>query len=400
MSFDFENHHLLAKTLQDLAIEGLSQHINLPMVVLCGDSDAAKHTVIQAMTGVSLPQEYFNHRFSMEFHLSQAEPTPLTPKKTSIKISIVPASHRNVEEKARMMALRDDLEYTHDYWHALMTFLIGRSIVELADFSNVTVEDVLRIQIQGPQLASLIISVVPKWPPHTKDYVINRDWLLKHIRSSHSVTLVAHDNLPLLRKSKINRFLHSTLDGGGDLTRAIFVVRKDFSLEEAEQAKAITSNVCRGHSFKLGWKLLEESNNNLNNCPPNLVQRWSLLRNRLGEPHKVMAGSGLSCESILSQSEQSAILDIEAIIEEVNTALLNSRLARRVVDGSPEAGGMMREKTALEEKCALLERALQDLQRFDPRRTVLSSSITSSTADSECILLSDLIFTFLPASLN
>ncbi|KAK2757135.1 dynamin family protein [Colletotrichum kahawae] len=264
MSFDFENHHLLAKALQDLAIEGLSQHINLPMVVRCGDSDAAKHTVIQAMTGVSLPQEYFNHRFSMEFHLSQAEPTPLTPKKTSIKISIVPASHRNEEEKARMMALRDDLEYTHDYWHALMTFLIGRSIVELADFSNVTVEDVLRIQIQGPQLASLIISVVPRWPPHTKDYVINRDWLLKHIRSSHSVT---------------------------------------------------------------------------------------------------------------------AILDIEAIIEEVNTALLNSRLARRVVDGSPEAGGMMREKTALEEKCALLERALQDPQRFDPRRTVLSSSITSSTAD-------------------
>ncbi|KAF0317424.1 dynamin family protein [Colletotrichum asianum] len=366
MSLGHEDQQLLTKTLQDLYLEGLGQHVNLPMVIVCGDSDAAKHTVIEAMTGIYLPQEWFNHRFSMEFIFSKGELWAPTP----IKVSIIPASHRNEDEKAKMTALQDDVEGYHNEWRGLLEFIIGRSIVELVEFPDVTMDDTIRIQVKHRSLPPIILLVIPEWPSHIYDYNLNAVRLMKRFQSPRSIILVAHDNLPLLRKSEINRYLNLILDGGGDRTRAIFVVRYSMKAEEAKQLKGVTLNVCRGYTFKVGWMMLKEYNRN----PNSNVQSISgaKLKEILGDIPKIDPWSSPLFDCILPQSELAEILNVTSIINDINSALIHCTFGGRGAHGRPA-----RDYAALEQKRALLEKASQALQRCDPS----FSSAASSTID-------------------
>lgn len=95
---------LLLEKLMEFHLQGLSQFIDLPRVVLLGSSDSAKQTVIMALTRLPLPKEYLGNGFTMEFILIPSD-------RTSIKMSVIPASTRDRDTKKQILALQDEIHW-------------------------------------------------------------------------------------------------------------------------------------------------------------------------------------------------------------------------------------------------------------------------------------------------
>lgn len=210
-----EEKNELLKTLVGLHVQGLSQHTDLPRVVLLGSSDSAKQTAIMALTGLPLPKEYLGNEFTMEFIL-------IPSKRTSIKMSIIPAYRGCIDEEVFIPALEDEVGDEDSDGDALFEFLLGRLILQLREFGedSLTIKDVIRVEIQRPCPGSMVILDLPQWSDRNAS-----DRFVHQLTKSRNTILVAHDDISTLKSSKLSRLLEKRKNSrdGGNRTMAVFV---------------------------------------------------------------------------------------------------------------------------------------------------------------------------------
>ncbi|PBP22809.1 hypothetical protein BUE80_DR006361 [Diplocarpon rosae] len=134
------DHRDLLDIIDKLRLQGISQFVDLPQIIVCGDQSSGKSSALEAASGMTFPtKDNLCTRFATELILRRS-PT------VGVNVHIIPSPDRPSDEKERLEAF----EYTHDVLD------IGRAVEDAKDAmglngnEKVFSTDILRVEISGP----------------------------------------------------------------------------------------------------------------------------------------------------------------------------------------------------------------------------------------------------------
>lgn len=142
----------LLDAVDSLRSQGISQHVSLPQIIVCGDQSSGKSSVLEAISGVSFP---------VKADTGTRFPTELILRRTNyinVKVSIVPHHARTDGEKKSLSDYREELESFQDLPGLIENAKAAMGIMTLGKAFS---KDILRIEISGPDRPHLTIVDLP-----------------------------------------------------------------------------------------------------------------------------------------------------------------------------------------------------------------------------------------------
>jgi GTPase SAR1 family protein len=148
--------------IDKLRSTGISKYIDLPQIVVCGDQNSGKSSVLQAISGMSFPvKDGLGTRFATELILRHV-PEPEGSKET-VHISIQPANNASPEHRKRLQDFQQEFSEIPDQSNIGAIIEKAKDVMGIDDqdprskFSN----DVLRIKLSGHRQPHLTIVDLP-----------------------------------------------------------------------------------------------------------------------------------------------------------------------------------------------------------------------------------------------
>ncbi|EME43788.1 hypothetical protein DOTSEDRAFT_71579 [Dothistroma septosporum NZE10] len=143
------------KAISSARKKGVSEHVSLPQIIVCGDQSAGKSSVLEGVSGFPFPrQDGLCTRFATEIIL-QDEDTTL-----NIKVSIIPHSSQDNDCRDLLLAFCRELDSFDDLPVVIADAgaAMGLRGFGSDDASPAFAQDVLQIRVSGP--TGLHLSVV------------------------------------------------------------------------------------------------------------------------------------------------------------------------------------------------------------------------------------------------
>lgn len=143
---------VLLDVVDSLRACGLSNIIDLPQLIVCGDQSSGKSSVLEAISGLPFPkQETLCTRFATEVILRRAT-------KDIIKVSIFPAEDRTPSERHELQKFDHDLKTKDDFKDL---FEDAMKKMGLSTSGRSFSKDILRIEFSGPSQPQLTLVDLP-----------------------------------------------------------------------------------------------------------------------------------------------------------------------------------------------------------------------------------------------
>ncbi|KAI4245004.1 MAG: hypothetical protein L6R42_010295 [Xanthoria sp. 1 TBL-2021] len=145
-------HGQLLDVIDQLRASGIDRHVPLPQLVVCGDQSSGKSSVLEAVSGVRFPtKDTLCTRFATELILRRS----VSP---SVDIKIRPSPDRSEDEKARLLAFEPPSNNI-DQFPLLVE--AAKEAIGIDDNAKRFSEDVLRVELSGPQQPHLTLVDLP-----------------------------------------------------------------------------------------------------------------------------------------------------------------------------------------------------------------------------------------------
>ena len=151
-AFRLSEQQTLLDEIDNLRLQGISEFVFLPQIVVCGDQSSGKSSVLEAISGVPFPRsDTLCTRFATEVILRESTTAEAA-------VSIVPSQDASAAERERLLAYREKLQQLEDFPN-----LIERAKSEMGikatgkDFSK----NILRVEISGQGKPKLTIVDLP-----------------------------------------------------------------------------------------------------------------------------------------------------------------------------------------------------------------------------------------------
>lgn len=142
----------LLDAVDSLRSQGISQHVSLPQIIVCGDQSSGKSSVLEAISGVAFP---------VKANTGTRFPTELILRRTnfvSVKVSIAAHHSRSDGEKKSLSEFHEELQDFQNLPDLVENAKAAMGIMTLGkSFSK----DILRIEISGPDRPHLTIVDLP-----------------------------------------------------------------------------------------------------------------------------------------------------------------------------------------------------------------------------------------------
>ncbi|KAI9767367.1 MAG: hypothetical protein M1840_005777 [Geoglossum simile] len=142
----------LLDEIDKLRLQGISEFVFLPQLIVCGDQSSGKSSVLEAISGISFPRkDNLCTRFATELILRKS-------RTSSTSVSIVPSRDRPEPEYQKLYGFSEKLESLDD-----LPTLIDRAKIArgLSDTGSAFSKDVLRVEVSGPAKPHLTIVDLP-----------------------------------------------------------------------------------------------------------------------------------------------------------------------------------------------------------------------------------------------
>ncbi|KKY27257.1 putative dynamin family protein [Phaeomoniella chlamydospora] len=151
-SLQSQEHKGLLDIIDQLRSLGISDYVDLPQVIVCGDQSSGKSSVLEALSGIRFPRkDNLCTRFATEVILRRY------PDETT-NVSIVCNSKRHENEKVRMQEFfRSNV--CLDEFAALVDD--AKACMGLENNSRTFSNDILRVEITGPEQPHLTLVDLP-----------------------------------------------------------------------------------------------------------------------------------------------------------------------------------------------------------------------------------------------
>ncbi|KFA70860.1 hypothetical protein S40288_09894 [Stachybotrys chartarum IBT 40288] len=153
-AFQPENSRDVLDIVDSLRSQGISQYVDLPQIIVCGDQSSGKSSVLEAISGIAFPtKDALCTRFATELVLRRCA----TQHEQPLKVSIIPGKNRSEEERKTMEKISTD-------WKGLdLGRIIDQAMIAmgLVESNEVFCSDILRVEYSSPDQPHLTLVDLP-----------------------------------------------------------------------------------------------------------------------------------------------------------------------------------------------------------------------------------------------
>ncbi|TVY87611.1 Interferon-induced GTP-binding protein [Lachnellula willkommii] len=154
-SLESKDQRLVLDLISQLRKCGLSGDISLPQMVVCGQQSAGKSSLLEALTEVPFPRnDDVCTRYATVIHIRKADTK-------SLSIKIIPGDNRSDNEKATIVAFEKSIASFGELPGVMEEAMVVMGIKKLQKSGRTFAEDVLSIEIEGPDRPQLTVVDIP-----------------------------------------------------------------------------------------------------------------------------------------------------------------------------------------------------------------------------------------------
>jgi GTPase SAR1 family protein len=242
----------LLDEIDKLRSHGISHYVSLPQLIVCGDQSSGKSSVLEAISGISFPtKDNLCTRFATEVILR---------KNTAVNLSvaIVPSQTRSEDECERLSQFRETLEDLKAFPDLIEK---AKDVMGVTGSSNAFSNDVLRVEISGPDKPHLTIVDLPglihseNKLQSAADVTLVGEMVQRYMRNERSIILAV-----ISAQNDYANQIVLKLAKGVDPTgrRTLGIITKPDTLHERPESEMAFVNLARNEDveFRLGWHVL------------------------------------------------------------------------------------------------------------------------------------------------
>jgi GTP-binding protein EngB required for normal cell division len=241
----------LLDIIDRLRSQGISQFVDLPQIIVCGDQSSGKSSVLEAISGMSFPtKDNLCTRFATELILRRSP-------SAGVKVNINPDPNRSSDEKKRLRAF----EYTHEVLDISRVIEDAKDAMGLNGNDKVFSTDILRVEISGPSQPHLTMVDLPglflagNKDQTEEDSKLVKSLVLAYMRKPRSIILAvvsAKSDFALQQVTQHTR----ALDPTG--IRTLGLITKPDTLDEGSDSERFFVELAQNKDvqFRLGWHVL------------------------------------------------------------------------------------------------------------------------------------------------
>ena len=243
----------LLNDIDKLRSHGISQFVNLPQLVVCGDQSSGKSSVLEAISGLQFPaKDNLCTRFATEVILRHAP-------EARVAVKIVAGPERSKDEQTKLENFRRDLSDLGDF-----PVLIdeAKCSMGVADGSSAFSADVLRLEVSGPKQPHLTIVDLPglihseNKAQTATDVQTVQSMVHGYMTNQRSIILAVIS----AKNDYANQIVLSMtrkVDPQG--TRTMGVITKPDTLSAGSESELAYLNLARNLdvNFRLGWHIVK-----------------------------------------------------------------------------------------------------------------------------------------------
>ncbi|SPQ20272.1 d2ff7535-15ba-4b15-bbe1-66474a22c4e8 [Thermothielavioides terrestris] len=252
-SLQSRDHRDLLDVIDKLRSQGLSQYVDLPQIIVCGDQSSGKSSALEAISGMSFPaKDNLCTRFATELILRRT-PAP------GVDISIIPGSERSGGEKAKLEAF--------SYAGTLDGLDLGKIVDEAKDVmglggsTKAFSTDVLRVEVRGPSQPHLTMVDLPglflagNKDQSDEDAALVEALVLSYMKNPRTIILAVVSAKSDFALQQITRHAREQDPNG---TRTLGLITKPDTLDEGSDSERFYIELAQNKDvqFRLGWHVL------------------------------------------------------------------------------------------------------------------------------------------------
>lgn len=262
-----KDHAELLDVIDLLRSQGISNYVSLPQLIVCGDQSSGKSSVLEAVSGVSFPtKDNLCTRFATELVLRRAPQEDAT-------VAITPGPDRTDAGKAK---LREFEKSKVSMEEVPLLIDSAKKAMGLTDDTNAFSDDVLRVEISGPQQPHLTLVDLPglihaeNKQQSAKDVKLVSSLVRSYMKYSRSIILAVVSAKNDYANQIVTQ-LARDVDPQG--IRTLGIITKPDTLYVGSDSEKAFVDLARNKdvSFRLGWHVLR--NRDYNNRDSSVVER-------------------------------------------------------------------------------------------------------------------------------
>ncbi len=247
------DHLKLLDEIDKLRSQGISHYVSLPQLIVCGDQSSGKSSVLEAISGISFPtKDTLCTRFATEVILRKATAT-------SVSVRIVPSQTRSEAECSRLSQFCEILADLKEFPAVVER---AKTVMGISATTSAFSNDVLRVEISGPDRPSLTIVDLPglihseNKVQSSADVALVSDMVRGYMQNPRSIILAIvsakndYANQIILKLAKeVDKSGHRTLG----------IVTKPDTLSVGSESEAAFVDLAKNEdvTFRLGWHVLK-----------------------------------------------------------------------------------------------------------------------------------------------
>lgn len=251
-------HEELLNLIDTLRAHGISQYIDLPQVIVCGDQSSGKSSVLEAISGLRFPtKDNLCTRFATELILRRGT----TP---NITVTIVPDAACSEEESQELSKFKSPSSSIDDFASIVKS---AEKAMGLDNPTTVFSKHVLRVELCGPSQPNLTLVDLPGifWAGDENqsddDAAVVQAMVKSYMVKSRSIILAVVSAKSDLAMQIITR-LAREIDPQG--LRTLGIITKPDLLFAGSDSEAAFVKLAKNENiyFKLGWHVLKNRDYN------------------------------------------------------------------------------------------------------------------------------------------
>ena len=243
----------LLNDIDKLRSHGISQYVNLPQLIVCGDQSSGKSSVLEAISGLRFPtKDNLCTRFATEVILRHAP-------EDCVAVKIVAGPDHSKDEQTKLEGFRRDLVDLEDFQTLIED---AKSYMGVADGSSAFSTDVLRLEVSGPKQPHLTIVDLPGLihsesnSQTATDVQIVQSMVHEYMTNQRSIILAVIS----AKNDYANQIVLSMarkVDPPG--TRTMGVITKPDTLSAGSESESAYLSLAQNLDvgFRLGWHILK-----------------------------------------------------------------------------------------------------------------------------------------------
>ncbi len=243
----------LFTAISQLRSQGVGKYVSLPQLIVCGNQSSGKSSVLEAISGVPFPtNDDVCTRFAIELMLRRSSTR-------EAKAKIGPGATASAEHKARLDKFSRKIELSH------VSGLIeeAKKVMNLEDNGSFC-DDVLQIELSGPDMPLLTLIDLPGWIEREndgqtpKDVAISKSLVRQYAKNPRSIILAVieattmHNNQAILGVAR-------EFDPDGSRTLGIITKPDRASLKSNRVDNWIKLARNESTHLRLGWHVLKNA---------------------------------------------------------------------------------------------------------------------------------------------